>query len=454
MRSHVHESGSGDSSGGSLMDVDLHHQHSHLHQLSNRELADLEFASDDENLIDLDDIDSMHNSSSSSSDFSNSSSSSSLGEDDDVVMTGDCAESSPSDGYGESLSKREMDFHMRNLLHAMLTNFSHSDVYFDSELFVDANQKAAQWYSSLIKQAPTLYATQKDSLLSHGAGDRMVCRCFLLKHYATVSHLQEQRILTVEKYGEIIAELLDRPVSLLFFKLDEFMSSSDYEFHPVRLALLSLKESKLRVDDNKQWASVRNFVKSMPALAFAGPPSGCSLDCRCDCLACSAISGNPAHMKLLGTCFHQGFAVPQDFEWALCWYSLASVMGVASALNSIGFMYQEGHGVDANSSQGILWYHLAARAGDRTAQYNMACAYYNGCGVDKDHKKAFEWYYLAAKRGDIDAQAAVGDQYYQSVLLASTLCERRKYNGANNGWSSLLFWLGDGTRSEEGFSLA
>eukprot|EP00475_Leptophrys_vorax_P002989 TRINITY_DN11717_c0_g1_i1.p1 TRINITY_DN11717_c0_g1~~TRINITY_DN11717_c0_g1_i1.p1 ORF type:complete len:672 (-),score=144.13 TRINITY_DN11717_c0_g1_i1:42-2057(-) len=421
------------------VDVPLHTQHSHLHQLANRELTDLEFGSDEDNIDELDDISVLqqavqhydHGSSSTTSyahdeDDNDGDEDATIADDqeeddddDDSLMTcnnefefADNKQNNSTDdsaaAVGAVLSKRELDCHLRSLLQATLTDFSLDEVLFGLPRFVEARSKASEWYSTLIKQAPTLYATQKDSMLSSGAGERMLCRCYLIKHYNLMSCLTEER-----RHQELVlSSLADRPFSLLFFKLFEFISADEYEFHPVKQALLHLRHTRLRVNDSDQWAGIRALMRQQHEKPEEAS-NGCSLDCACDCLACSAIAGNSSHMKLLGTCFHQGFAVPQDFEWALCWYSLAAVMGVASALNSIGFMYQEGHGVDADNSQGVLWYFHAAHAGDRTAQYNMACAYYNGCGVSKNHEEAFKWYYLAAKRGDVDAQAAVGDQYFQ-----------------------------------------
>jgi TPR repeat protein len=277
---------------------------------------------------------------------------------------------------------------------------------------------AATEYKYLIQHAPNLYNTQKENLIRNGAAEGLICKCAIDRMFRenrevdwadasnSLVHVQVLHLRSCNQKLSANAQCRDgaHHQSLRFWRAFELLG-----------------DNPLRINDKAQWKTFEDVLSGQDALlnCNSNQGKGCSNECICSCLVCSAISGNSSAIKLLGTCYHQGFGVSQDFSIALRWYSLAAVLGVASAMNSIGFLYQEGLGIsngikvpkNIKDSLSMQWYNLAAKYGDRTAQYNIACAYYNGWGVEPDKNEAFKWYKLAAKKGDADAQAAVGDHY-------------------------------------------
>jgi TPR repeat protein len=301
---------------------------------------------------------------------------------------------------------------MARMQEAMLTLVVHGEVVL---------QQVVQEYTFLIENAPNLYSTQKENMIKNGSAEKLVCLCMLEKLKLGTCSIGFEK----GSYSLIHCKLIDFYEDRMPF--DAFLDQH-YRYRLLKAYKL-LEESRLRIDDEGQWSFLQDlllFSKNSP-LEWRG----CCKDCRCTCLACSALSGNASSIKILGTCYHQGFGVPQNFDIALRWYSLAGLLGAASALNSIGFLYQEGFAFYNSSdiskgvknSVGVQWYKRAAECGDRTAQYNMACAYYNGWGVKVDHTEAFKWYLESAKKGDVDAQAAVGDHYFMGDGVQ---CDYRK----------------------------
>lgn len=248
-------------------------------------------------------------------------------------------------------------------------------------------ESMSRTFEFLIRSSPVLYATQRESLLSRRAHQRLVCRCVL-------SNSDNYNLAT------------GGSISLVFLRIKKFLESFEGEhesLRPVWNVIHAIRRGRLSLQTAEKYLT--NCFQSH---------RGCGLrNCECTCLACGALSGERDDIKLIGTLFHQGFGSIQDFDWAFSWYALASALNVPSAMNSLGFMFQEGHGIGEVSDfdNAIKWYLKAAHLGDRTAQYNCGCAYYNGLGIEQDHTKAFGWYLKAALAGDPDAQAAVGDQY-------------------------------------------
>jgi TPR repeat protein len=70
--------------------------------------------------------------------------------------------------------------------------------------------------------------------------------------------------------------------------------------------------------------------------------------------------------------------------------------GNARAQGMVGFMYATGQGLPQAYDAAGYWYTLAAEQGDTTAQYLLGLAYDKGQGVPQDDVAAYKWLNLAA----------------------------------------------------------
>ena len=100
-----------------------------------------------------------------------------------------------------------------------------------------------------------------------------------------------------------------------------------------------------------------------------------------------------------GFALHYGIGVPQDFESAFAYYSLAARNGHPKAQTNLGMMYYNGEGIEADPKQAARWFTQAATQGDTTAQYNLACLHYSGIGVPQDTAVACKWLQTAIDSG-------------------------------------------------------
>jgi len=73
----------------------------------------------------------------------------------------------------------------------------------------------------------------------------------------------------------------------------------------------------------------------------------------------------------------------------------------------IGTAYHFGLGVAQDYSQASGWFRKAAEQGDAEAQYCLGCAYSNGDGVAEDEDLSSKWLRKAAEQGNADAQCAL-----------------------------------------------
>lgn len=68
--------------------------------------------------------------------------------------------------------------------------------------------------------------------------------------------------------------------------------------------------------------------------------------------------------------YHNGLGVPQDYNTAVKWYTLAIEQGSALAQNNLGVMYANGQGVPQNAVYAHMWFNLSASTGDENAIKN------------------------------------------------------------------------------------
>ena len=102
----------------------------------------------------------------------------------------------------------------------------------------------------------------------------------------------------------------------------------------------------------------------------------------------------------LGAMYDKGRGVPQDYQTAVKWYTLAAEKGYAPAQYNLGVMYGMGQGVPEDYKTAVKWFALAAEQGYAPAQFNLGVMYAKGDGVIKDNVYAHMWGNIAASNGN------------------------------------------------------
>ena len=117
-----------------------------------------------------------------------------------------------------------------------------------------------------------------------------------------------------------------------------------------------------------------------------------------------AAQGDAEAQALLGSMYHWGWGVPQDYPEALKWYRLAAAQGEADAQSSLGFMYHQGEGVPQDYAEALKWYRLAAAQGQALAQFALGRLYSEGTGVPRDYVQAHKWFTLGTATSTTPAE--------------------------------------------------
>ena len=85
-----------------------------------------------------------------------------------------------------------------------------------------------------------------------------------------------------------------------------------------------------------------------------------------------------------------------DYETAHILYKHYAEQGQVEAQYKLGTMYHAGRGVPQDYAEAVKWYRRAAEQGHPAAQYNLGARYYRGQGVQRDYILAHMWFNLAA----------------------------------------------------------
>lgn len=162
-----------------------------------------------------------------------------------------------------------------------------------------------------------------------------------------------------------------------------------------------------------------------------------------------AEQGNDIAQAKLGSWYHNGNGVSQDYEKAAHWYTLAARQDNTKAMNNLAVLYTKGQGVEKDVRKAIELFKKAAEQGGKVAQYNLADYYLTDneylkmdlkegvrlllrsaqqgykpaidYAMDYDRRsnvpelkrvysEAFQWYKDAAARGDTTAQKEYEDR--------------------------------------------
>ena len=91
-----------------------------------------------------------------------------------------------------------------------------------------------------------------------------------------------------------------------------------------------------------------------------------------------AEQGNDMAQAKLGSWYHNGNGVSQDYEKAAHWYTLAARQDNTKAMNNLAVLYTKGQGVEKDVRKAIELFKKAAEQGGKVAQYNLADYYLTG----------------------------------------------------------------------------
>lgn len=118
-----------------------------------------------------------------------------------------------------------------------------------------------------------------------------------------------------------------------------------------------------------------------------------------------SIQGDARAQAFLGSMYHQGHGVTQNYPEAVKWYRKSADQGIAQAQTMLGILYSNGRGVPQNYIEAKKWHQKAASRGDALAQFHLGEIYMLGHGAPKDVVKAHMWFNLAASRGNAKVAA-------------------------------------------------
>ena len=121
----------------------------------------------------------------------------------------------------------------------------------------------------------------------------------------------------------------------------------------------------------------------------------------------AAELGHAEAQARLARFYEEGWGVPQSFETANKWYSLATLQWNYSQRLPLGPKYATGRNIANHSTYTIQRFQRAAQGGVAEAQFDLAYAYQTGNGVPTDRVKAKKWYRLAADQGHKRAMNAL-----------------------------------------------
>ncbi len=109
----------------------------------------------------------------------------------------------------------------------------------------------------------------------------------------------------------------------------------------------------------------------------------------------------------LGTLYHQGFGVPQDYAEAMRYYRKAATKGHKDAHYNIAMMLEIGEGVQQNTAEARKWYEAAANLGDPHAAYRLGLRLRDEPKFGASQKDIANWFRIAADANIAAAQLAL-----------------------------------------------
>jgi TPR repeat protein len=158
-----------------------------------------------------------------------------------------------------------------------------------------------------------------------------------------------------------------------------------------------------------------------------------------------AVQGNTAAQLKLGSMYHLGVGVVQNYPEAMKWYLKAAEGGLAEAQYRVATLYGDGKGgIPQDHAEEFIWYRKAADQGVPDAQLNVGALYARGVGVTQDYAEAAKWYRKAAELGLAEAKFNLAVMYGkgQGGLQDSSEEEKWYRRAADQGYPDAQFNMG------------
>lgn len=135
-------------------------------------------------------------------------------------------------------------------------------------------------------------------------------------------------------------------------------------------------------------------------------------------------------MRLLGSCYANGFGVALNKPFAFECFEKAVKMGSTRALFDLGICYRNGEGTTQNIPMAIRLYEKAVEYKNHEAMTNLGIIYLDGIGVEPDYQRAFELFSQAANFQNPNALFCLGKMYFYGMGI------ERDYIKAVEIWTS------------------
>ena len=133
----------------------------------------------------------------------------------------------------------------------------------------------------------------------------------------------------------------------------------------------------------------------------------------------AAEQGHAKAQTNLGSLYHQGQGVAQDYVEARKWYLKAALQGNADAQYGLGYLYADGQGGAQDYVEARDWFLKAALQGNADAQVAIGSLYYLGKDdIAQDFVEFYAWFLKAAEQGDARAQFGLGNLYSHGEVVA------------------------------------
>ncbi|MBT4034727.1 MAG: hypothetical protein HOE61_08240 [Candidatus Marinimicrobia bacterium] len=157
-----------------------------------------------------------------------------------------------------------------------------------------------------------------------------------------------------------------------------------------------------------------------------------------------AVNGDAIAQYVLGSNYHFGKGVPQDYKIAADYFRKAAEQGLDSAQFSLAMMYDNGFGVSKNLKQAHQWLLKAAKQGHAKSQSNLGLMYKDGRGIPQDYAAALKWLTKSAEQGTTWASHHLGQMHLNGLGVPANNPEALKWHikAAEGGLVDSQFTVG------------
>jgi len=167
----------------------------------------------------------------------------------------------------------------------------------------------------------------------------------------------------------------------------------------------------------------------------------------------AAQLGNVEAQWELGTRYHTGDGVNQNYDKALFWYKKAAEQGNILAANNLGSLYMYGQGVPRDGKEAMKWFRIGEKQNEKTATNNVGVIYLEGNGFPKDYAKAVGYFKRSAEQGFPEAQNNLGVCYQHGYGVKQDYVKARDWYEKAAGQESKLAIVNLGGLYENGLGV-